>query len=545
MRMTLSRPYLLLILCAALLPLTLTCDGDDSTTPGFPPYDPTRPSITSFEIQRGGTAPDNAIVYGGEDIALSVVASSNAFPASCGLSEDDVVSGNLVYMFTAIPPETIPAPGLVTQATPQTPMAVWRVPKLDQYDSGDGLLYALQVRVFDECLGNESISTITVRAFANQGPPAIIESTVMSAVDTSSPVIEVLDQNGYFEVERGDACSISIEALSRTLPQICDNRDVESGEELFYEWVTSYDAINLSYGQDPFNATEVNFDIPVLIVEGDTFQVTCMVTDECTGTFTNVDFRFIVVGAPRITELSGTADLLPLYYDPYFDTYEVLPGNEVIVTAVGEIMDENLCEMKGITPDFLWQWQEITGSLPVIDPEYNPFPIPNHESTIEFVVPSAVNGTEYRFDVNVTDMCNGLSDADYANFLVIVKPHAVLTHVLVNTYGIEPSTESGRYEVYPGNNIRIRITGAARSDTTFCADRGIESDPPLRYTWNEPFDEYVTFNYDAIPAEEYCDLEFIVPPSAPPMELNLRCRVLDLCNGLETEVVVPVEIMDD
>lgn len=535
--------FRLTVLCGFLAFFILTCNGDGSPTiPGPPDYDPFRPTIESFTAQRNGEVLEDSIVHSGEDITVVVQASSHAFPQSCGLDEGETVEGNLHYTFTSFPPVSSPAPGLISQESPPDNEAVWRIPNLDAYDLGEGLLYKIQVDVLDECLDLVTTGNLSLRAFANEGPPVITDILVRGDINSSSPVTELLDQNGFYEVERADECRIDITAESRTSSQVCDNRGVPDGEELRYEWSSPWPDINLSYDQDPTRADSVDFDIPVTIDWGETFDIICRVVDRCTLTSTSQIFRFVAVGQPRITSLTGTANWESLVYDPFFDTYKVQPTDEIILTARGIIRDDNLCNAKGISPDLEWLWEELTPSLPVIEPEFDPLPILNDTSVIQFIVPAAANGTQYEFRCTVTDRCNGLTDTETADFLVIIPPVAGLTSVQASSVLIEPATDSGKYEVQPGALMEIRVTGSAYSQTEFCEARGISASPPVQYFWENPWDLLV-LNYDSFPSVGYCDLLFVVPWDTPPIDVNLHCRVKDLCNGLVTQVVVPFRVL--
>lgn len=547
-RSTLSARHIygLLLICLLLAGTSLTCDnGESPVLPPSPTYDPFRPTIESFTAMRDGTEIDDDIVYSGEDIALVVQATSHAFPQSCGLDEGETVEGNLVYTFRSIPPDDIPAPGLISQSSPPYHTAIWRVPNLDNYDPGEGLLYTLQVTVLDECLDKSIEGSINLRAFANQGAPVISEISVHSAVGSGNPVEEILDQNGYYEVESGDECRISIDAQSRTGSDICANRGVPSGDELAYIWSSSYLPINLSYNQDPARADSADFDIPTAIEPGDTFTVDCLIRDRCTGTESTATMRFIAVAAPEITSIEGTANGINLTYDPYFDTNLVLPEDEIILTATGMVMDDLLCDAKGIHPDLEWNWTETSGSSPVVSPEYDPRPVPNETSMIEFVVPAAQNGTDYSFRCTLTDRCNSLADVENINFMVIVPPQAELTFVQRGANDIQPAQDSGRYEVSPGDVIKVRITGTAASGTSFCEARGISIEPPVEYFWLNPWDEILIFNYEQRPSTDYSDMVMVVPDYAPAMDAELICRVTDICNDLSADVSVPFRIIED
>ncbi len=542
-----TRQWLLsLVLLACLLSwFNLTCNGDDGPSiPGPEPFDPLRPTIESITAQRDGEVIDDGIVFSGEDISLTVQATSHAFPQSCGLQEGETVQDNLLYTFQSLPPENVLPPGVLSQSAPPDNRAIWRVPILDDYDRGEGILYRLMVTVFDECLGRQASGSITLRAFANQGPPIIADFSVMSGIGTTSPVTEELDQNGYYEVERGDTCRITVTARSRTSSEVCANRGVSTGDEIAYAWQSSFSVINLSFDQDPTRAYRADFDIPVTVGIGDTFMVSCDVLDRCTGTETRVDFRFYVVAPPRITSLGGTANGISLTFDPYFDNYEVLPADKVVLTATALVGDEFLCDLKGISPELEWTWEELTGSTPAIAPWYDPLPVPYDTSTIEFVVPAALNGTEYSFRCSIADRCNGLTDTETADFLVIVPPDAEIAHVMAGTAFVTPSQETGRYRIGAGDLVTIRVTAAAKSSAGFCEARGISRTPPVQYYWVNPWEDVIYFNYQELPDEEYCDLVVLVPTYVHAMEIDLTCRVKDICNELVTEVVVPIEVIN-
>jgi hypothetical protein len=537
--------FFALLLAASLMGcLSLTCKGDNEPiTPGPDEYDPTRPTISSFVALRDGAPVQDSVVYSGEDIGLTVHATSHAFPASCGLSEDEVVTNNLLYTFNSLPPNGVDAPGVFSQATPPSNTAVWRVPNLSAYDTGEGLLYALRVTVFDECLSNESTGSITLRAFADQGPPEITATMVRSGINTSTTAIEEIDANGFYEVEKGDQCRISVTAASRTSPSVCLNRGVAEGDELEYVWSTTNTTVKLTFESNPTHADSAEFAVPASMSPGDTFPIQCRIEDACTETIATSSFNFIVVGAPRIENLSGTANGASLAFDPYFDDYLVLPGDKVILTATAEVLDQDLCESKGIHPDLSWKWEELSGSTPAIAPDFEPQPVPNDISTIEFVIPVATNGTQYAFQCTVTDRCNGLVDSEIARFLVIVPPTASLLSVQRNANVIQPNPANGRYEVQASDSIQIRAGGAAASTTTFCHERGISASPPVQYYWTNPWD-LLTLNYQAVPATAYCDLMFIVPANAVPYDVNMHCRVKDLCNDLAVELTVPFRIVE-
>lgn len=544
LRFRTAQPVGLLLASLSLVALGLTCKGDDNpTTPPPAPYDPSRPTIESFNATRGGETIEDGIVYGGEDIGLVVQATSHAFPQSCGLAEGEVVEGNLLYEFISHPPEKVPAPGLISQASPPSNRALWRVADLGEHDAGEGLVYILSVKVTDECLGNETTGNLALRAFADQGAPKITNKLIQSAVNSADPVTEQLDQNGFYEVERADECRISITADSRTYASVCANRGVPEGEELHYIWHSEAPEINLSFDEDPAKAVSADFDIPVWLPIGDTFPVQCEVRDACTQTVSMATFDFIVVGAPRITSFSPTANEFPLEYDPFFDDYEVLPADEIVLSAVAEVMDDKLCDSKGIHPDLLWDWKELTDSEPIIAPDFDPLPEPNNTSSIEFVVPAVDNGTEYAFECTVTDRCNSLTDEETARFLVIVHPEATLTSVERNSEVIGPAPETGRYEVQASDTVKVRVTASAASSSGFCQERGVSHSPPILYSWSDSW-EYLSLNYHPTPSVDYCDVVFVVPENAPPVEAELLCRVKDMCNELITEVRVPFEVVE-
>ncbi len=537
-----SRELIHLLIFAFILAFfCLTCSKEDALVPPDV-FDPLRPTIESFTAERSGKAIEGGIVYSGEDIDLAVQATSMAFPVSCGLSEDEVVEGNLLCTFKANPPGDVPAPGLISQAEPPSNQASWRVPDLDAYDPGEGVVYTLQVAVYDECLDRQNSGKLTLRAFANEGAPVVSGTKVESSIKSASPVTEQLDQNGYYEVERGDECRITVTAQSRTSEQICTNRGVPEGDELDYEWSSSFIVIDLTHGQNPNHATTADFDIPLTISIGDAFQVECRIGDECTGSSVVSTFKFRVVGSPKILSLTGTVDAVDLSYDPYFDNYEVLPGNEIVLTAVGLLMDDELCDAKGIHPYLQWTWEETKGSSPKLGPQFDPLPSENDRSVIEFVVPAASNGTEYAFRCEATDRCNGLSDSETASFVVIVPPEVSIAFVQRGTTPIEPEPESGRYEVQPGDTVTVRIAAQAKSDTSFCEARGISHAPPLRYCWQNPW-HFLVLNYDSYPVEEYSDLVFIVPGYTPLMDADLICVVQDMCNELATQITVPLRVV--
>ncbi len=543
-RMSASGAIRLLMISVLVSTFCLTCKSSDGTLITVPPiYSPYRPTIESFTAQRNGTAVEDDIVYAGEDISLVVSATSHAWPQSCGLDEGDTVDGNLVYTFTSYPPPNVDAPGLISQASPPENIATWRIPNLDAHDTGEGLLYSLQVVVLDECLDQLTTGTISLRAFANQGPPAITNTLVQSWVGSATPTTEVLDQNGLYEIERGDECNITITAAARSSSQVCANRGVEDGEELTYVWTSSTSAINLTFNQDPTIASVADFDIPITLAAGQTFDVTCVITDECTGTSTLQEFIFVVVSAPRITSLTGTANLEALVFDPYFDHYLVMHTDEIILTTEALVMDGSLCDAKGINPDLQYLWEELNGSTPAITPEFDPLPVPNDVSYMDFVVPSALNGVEYKFQCTVTDRCNGLTDVESMTLMVIVPPDVELTHVLSGITEITPSLFSERYEVNEGETITIRLTTSPMSSAGFCEARGITMIPPVQYYWENPWNLLELF-YEELPETEYTDLLFLVPANAPPdYDVNMYCRVKDLCNELVTEVYVPFTIL--
>jgi len=544
--MSFELKYSLLIFVFLLTVFSITCDNDDPIVIIDPPiFDPLVPSIVSFTANRDDVEIEDNIVFAGEDIKLIVEAVSQAWPESCGLLEDEVVADNLYFTYRSYPPDGVEAPGMFSAKSPGENEATWRVPILDEWDSGEGLVYDIKVTVLDECLDKTNTGSIILRAFANEGPPVISEKTVHSGVNELNPVEEEIDQNGFYEVEQSDECQINIEAVSRTMAQVCANRGVEVGDELKYEWYSSQSgAINLTYDQDPTVAVVADFDISSGIAVSDRFEIECLVTDQCTGETTLASFNFIVVGAPEILSLTGTANGNDLIYDLYFDHYPVLHTDEIILRAMSDVKHPGLCDMKGIDPDLEWSWTETGGGSPELVPEFDPLPVPNDEVSIEFVIPAAENGVIYSFDCSITDRCNGLGDSDYINLLVIVPPVAELEYVQVGVSLVYPSPDTGRYEVEAGDTVKIRILGSAASDVTFCTDRGITNEPPLRYMWENPWDDVVVFNYEMQPVEEYSELVLVVPSIAPPMEVDLVCVVTDICNELVSYVVVPLEVVE-
>ncbi|MCK4720599.1 hypothetical protein KAU08_08060 [bacterium] len=543
--LTIPASSLILVLTFFIVTTSLTCGGGNAVIPDDDPdnvHDPLRPTIESFTAQRDGSEVTNNIVYSTEEITFTVQATSQAWPESCGLTEGDTVTGNLIYTFQSTPPEGIDQPGLISQSPNPSNVATWRVPELAGLDPGEGLLYTLGVTVFDECLAKTGSKTLTFRAFANQGPPVISAATVKTEINSGSPVTESVDQNGYFEVERGDECEIAITAEKRTSDSICRNHGVPVGNELRYTWSSTYEGINLTHSDDPFNAPSANFDIPITIGVSATFRIDCIVTDECVGLETTQSFDFLIIGKPEITSIGGTANGELLTYDPYFDHYIVLPGDEIILGATGIVQDSSLCIVKGISPDIEWLWQETTGFTPEISPEFEPFPENNGKSEIEFVAPAADNGTRYSFLCTVTDQCNGLTDQESRDFLVIVHPQVELTSVLIWTSEITPSPVYGRYEISPGNKVTVNLTGTAESSTNFCEARGISQSPPLMYAWND-LGDLVVLNYDPTPSTAATDLVFVVPEVSFPFNLNMTCVVKDLCNELESDITVKFRIV--
>lgn len=523
--------------------MSITCKSDDPVTVDPPIFDPLVPTIDAFIAKRGSTEITDNIVFSGEDINLEVTATSHAWPVSCGLTEEDTVTGNLYFTYDSFPPADVDAPGLFSSKIPGQNTAVWRVPNLDAYDTGEGLIYNLKVTVFDECLEKANIGSLVLRVFANEGPPVVTEETIQSSINAPAPVTEILDQNGYFEVEQGDECRITLTAASRTLPEICANRGVEEGEELTYVWTSTNQAINLSFDQDPALAVSADFDISKGINVADTFKIECFITDQCTGEQTLVEYWFIVVGAPDIISFTGTADDINMPYDPYFDNYPVLHGNEIILTVIVNVKHPGLCDMKGISPDLAWVWEETSNSVPSLVPDYYPLPNPNHESSIEFVIPAALNGTEYSFDCNITDQCNGLTDSQSVDILVIVPPEGEIGWVEKSPGGVVTlSPETGRYDVDTGDMVTIRIRGTVFSDTTFCAARGINDVPPLRYSWDNPWPDEIVFNYNPQPILTYSDMTIVVPDINQSLDIDLRCTLTDICNELYTDVIVPLTI---
>jgi hypothetical protein len=523
--------------------LNLTCNSSKSPLDPTVPFDPIKPTIEDFGPYRGSDKITDDLVYSGEDIKLMVQAVSHAWAISCGLGEDDVVENNLIYSFDSVPPENVPAPGVFSQATPPSNEALWRVPDLTNYDSGEGLLYLLRVTVYDECLEKQSTGKMTLRAFANEGPPVVTDQLVRSDINSGSPATEDIDQNGYYEVERADECRINITAASRTSDPICANRGVEESEELSYRWTSTRTDINLTFGENEFIADDADFDIPVTIAAGETFNVTCSITDNCTGTVTDSTYKFIVVAEPVITSIKGTSNGINLDYDSFFDLFQVQPKDEVVFTGYAILTDSGLCDAKGISPGLQWDWQETTGTKPTLNPEFEPLPVPNGESTIDFKVPAVENGTKYNFHTTVTDRCNSLTDEDDSTFMVIVPPDVEYTFVEVNSIIVNPSATTGRYEIYPGDTIRIRVTGTQMSDSSFCQERGIGGLPSLKYEWDNPYD-LLNLNYIPVPSLEHSDLIFVVPDNIPPLEMDLTGRITDQCNELVTQMMVPFEVLE-
>lgn len=537
-----------MIALALLFPMfSVTCDSsedptvpDDGTEPNV--HDPLKPAINSFTATRAGSAIEGNIVFSGEEITLTVEAASQAWPQSCGLTEDDVVAGNLLYTFNSEPPEGIDRPGLISQSPNPSNVAAWRVPDIDDLDAVEGLLYTLETTVFDECLSKLSKSSLTLRAFANQGPPVISATSVQTEVNSGSPVTETKNQNGYYEIERGDECRISITATKRTSDQICDNRGVPDGNELSYIWSSTFEGINLTTDDDAFTASEAEFDIPINVGTGATFIVECTAKDECVGLTALRSFNFLVIGEPEITSIGGTANGQLLTYDPYFDHYVVLRGDEIIFSATAEIQDSSLCQAKGISPEIRWSWDEISGNSPAIVPDFEPFPVNINRSEIEFIIPAALNGTEYSFQCTVTDQCNGLTDRETRDFIVIVHPVITLTSVMKDSTTINPTPSHGRYEISPGDQVTVRMTGTPASKTSFCEARGISLSPPLMYSWND-FGDFVILNYDAVPDTAFSDLVFVVPDLTQSFNMEMTCTVKDLCNELESFAVVRFRVI--
>jgi len=542
--MSFELKYSLLFLVFLVATLSVTCDNNDPAVPNPPVFDPLAPTIDSFLASRGSTQLTDKIVFSGEDINIVVQATSHAWPVSCGLLEGETVSGNLFFTYASVPPGGVDAPGLFSSKSPGENEAVWRVPNLAQYDSGEGLIYDLKVTVLDECLDKTKTGSLALRVFANQGPPVFTDKLVRSDIKTPTPFTELLDSNGYYEVEQGDQCSIEVTALSKTMTQICANRGVEEGDELTYSWSSANPAINLSFDQAPTLASSVEFDIPNAIFVSDIFDVECLITDQCSQEQTLAVFSFIIVGAPEITSLTGTADGFSMFYDPYFDNYPVLPGDEIVLSALANVKHPGLCDMKGISPALEWLWEETSESMPGIVPVYDPLPVPNDESQIEFIVPAAENGAQYTINCIITDQCNNLMDAESVDLLVIIPPVAEIDWVKRNlSVEIDPSVESGRYEVMPGDTISVRIAGSAASGTSFCSARGVTDSTPLEYYWENLWTSVITLNYETNPDTEYSDLVFIVPSIAQKLEVSLRCRITDICNGLSTTVTVPFEVI--
>ena len=293
---------LLFLLLALTACVSLTCKSTKSPVTPPNPYDANKPTIQGFTAKRGNVAITDSVVYSGEDIGLYVTAVSHALPKSCGLSEDDTVKNNLTYIFRR--PRRRKSPRRKHQpGDPPSSLAIWRVPNLDQYDTGEGVLYILTVKVLDDCLGNQSSGSITLRAFANQGSPKISKTEVESKIDQTTPTVESPDPNGFYEVESGDDCSISITAESRTLPSICTNRGVAQGDELKFTWTCPDPTVILSFNSNPSLADTVEFAVPVAMNPGDKFQVSCKIDDVCTGTSITQPFDFEIIAAPEITSL--------------------------------------------------------------------------------------------------------------------------------------------------------------------------------------------------------------------------------------------------
>lgn len=541
--LTVPASTILIFLALCFPMLSVTCNGDDNpVTPPENTHDPLKPTIDSFKATRGTAAIEGNIVYSGEEITLTVAATSHAFPASCGLTEEEVVAGNLLYTFNSVSPDDINRPGLISQSPNPSNVASWRVPELADIDTGEGLLYTLKVTVFDECLSKTSASTFTLRAFANQGAPIINSAAVKTDINSDSPVTKNKNQNGYYEVERGDECKISISATKRTSDSICANHGVPSGNELSYSWSSTFEGIGLTVDDNPFGANFASFDIPVNAGVSATFIVECKITDECVGLESTRSFMFLVVGTPEITSIGGTANGVLLNYDPYFDHYVVLPGDQIVFSATAIVQDSSLCDSKGINPDIMWRWQETSGNTPAIVPVYEPYPENNGKSEFAFVIPAALNGTRYAFKCTVTDQCNGLTDVETRYFLVIVHPAVVLASVKKNDSAISASPTNGRYEISPGDQITVRMTGTAASGSSFCSARGITQSPPLMYTWND-FGDFVVLNYDPLPETGYSDLVFVVPQLTQSFNLDMTCIVTDLCNELEASTVVKFRVV--
>jgi hypothetical protein len=319
---------------------------------------------------------------------------------------------------------------------------------------------------------------------------------------------------------------------------------VAEGEELEYAWISSDPAINPTFESDPVKAQTAEFDVPVSVSMGNVFKVECRIEDACTGALTILPLDFIVVGAPVVQSIVGTADGSPLHFDPFFATNLVLPGDDITLTATAEIMDLSLCNEKGIHPGLQWDWTELTGSTPIITPEFNPLPVPNEMSAVKFIVPAASNGTEYSFRCTVSDRCNGISDTETEMFTVIIPPQASLTSVKRNSTTVGPNPGTGRYEVLPNDVVEIRVTATASSDSTFCEERGVSTSPPVRYTWSNPLNMLV-LNYSQVPSTGWCDLLFVVPSNAPPSAVDLTCTAQDMCNELTSQVRVPFRVLED
>lgn len=536
--------YNLLLVLTPLFFLCLTCSGGGGPTlPPEQPYDPTRPTINSFRAMRGSSEVSDGIVYSGEDILLKADAESNALPASCGLGEDGLVSGNLTFVFRSIPPSGVPAPGNISQSSPPSCEALWRVPILDQFDRGEGLLYTLKVDVTDECLGNSSTGSITLRAFSNRGAPKISSVEVTSRADSLSPVTEEINCNGCYEVERGDQCILKVTAESRTLDQVCRNRGVAEGEELEYSWQVTDQSVRLTHDPRPAYADELRFSVPGAAQAGSEFTVECTVVDACTGTSLSLPFRFKVVAAPEITRLSGTANGLPLRPDPGFPQYIVVPGDRVELSAAARLADPALCASKGTSPCLQWSWKKKENGNTVSAPAFDAFPYPNELSTLNFVVPAVSNGTRYDYTCTVTDRSNGLSASKTITLVVAVPPSAALDFVKVNSQEVSANPQTGRLEVRANDTVQIRVSAQAGSGSTFCSERGVSASPPLEYTWENPWNALV-LNYDRTPSTAYCDLLFLVPQWAVPIKADLRCRVADLCNGLSVVLSLPFEVVE-
>jgi hypothetical protein len=526
-----------------LLCLVLTCNGDEPVIPPTDGFDHLRPTISTFTAYRTLTAITDGLVYGGEDVRLAVEAVSHALPASCGLDEGEVIGDNLTYTFSSIPPQGIQAPGLFSQASTPPNEAMWRVPDLTEYDNGEGLIYVIKVLVYDECLDTQSTGSLTLRAFANQGMPDVTNELVEGKIGAGVYTTQLANANGLYEIEKGNEWRISITALSRTLRSVCSNRGVAEGKELLYSWNCANPSVELSSDLDPTIASIARFTVSGPIQAGTIFDIEGRIEDACTGTSVTRTYSFIVIEAPRITSLTGTANGVNLTYDTYFDTYTAVPGDKVVLTATAESKDENLCVSKGISPVLDWSWEETNGTIPVIAPDFEQYPTPYNMSSIDFVVPVAPNGTEYVFKCTVLDRCCGLEDFELARLMIIVPPTATIDFVHLNMWPAIPALLSGRYEVRANDRLDIRVSALEASDTAFCGARGISIDPPIQYTWSNPWNMLV-LDYDSVPSTAYCDLSFYVPSEVVPVEVDLHCVVKDLCNGLTGEVVLPFSVIE-